>query len=319
MSRKNFKDQAADFSMDLIIDSTAKETKTDNLTDDIVETLNASSDKSVTILYGNPEMFVPYHDEKLRLPLRDGEEHERLVESIKKNGIMNPITVVTTADGKYEILQGHNRVEVCKELGIEVPYIIRDDLSEDSRTLVVIDTNVLNRQNKDIAPSQFAYIIKKKFDAEKHQGVSLGTEYPKHTGDKIGEEYGLSRKMIGKYLKINELTELAKQILDNKEITMKFAYELAFFPDNMQNLIINLLNEYTINDKILHSLRMNMGDREFDTESEMIRFIEDQLTVKEKKTRTFDYRNVKKYIPKEIQEDDIEEYIIKAIKAYRNY
>lgn len=314
MARKSFKEQAVDFSAGLL-----NEKPSDNLTDDIVETLDKTSNKGFEILYGDPDIFIPYHDEKLRLPLRQGEERDRLVESIKQNGVLDAINVITASDGKYEVLQGHNRIEICKELGLKVPYIVRDDLPEDSQTLVVIDSNILNRQNKDIPPSQFSYILKKKYDAEKHQGVTSGTGYQKLTSEKIGEDYGLSDKMIRVYVKINNLTDIAKKSLDNGEMSLKTAYQLAFMPEDVQNLIINLLGEYIVNEKNLKTLKDDLSGRVFENKEEMTRFVETHLAERERKPRKFDYRNVQKYIPKEIGETDIEDYIIKAIKAYRGY
>ena len=314
MARKSFKEQAVDFSAGLL-----NEKPSDNLTDDIVETLDKTSNKGFEILYGDPDIFIPYHDEKLRLPLRQGEERDRLVESIKQNGVLDAINVITASDGKYEVLQGHNRIEICKELGLKVPYIVRDDLPEDSQTLVVIDSNILNRQNKDIPPSQFSYILKKKYDAEKHQGVTSGTGYQKLTSEKIGEDYGLSDKMIRVYVKINNLTDIAKKSLDNGEMSLKTAYQLAFMPEDVQNLIINLLGEYIVNEKNLKALKDDLSGKIFESKEEMTSFVEAHLAEKERKPRKFDYRNVQKYIPKEIGETDIEDYIIKAIKAYRGY
>lgn len=314
MARKSFKEQAVDFSAGLL-----NKKPSDNLTDDIVETLDKTSNKGFEILYGDPDIFIPYHDEKLRLPLRQGEERDRLVESIKQNGVLDAINVITASDGKYEVLQGHNRIEICKELGLKVPYIVRDDLPEDSQTLVVIDSNILNRQNKDIPPSQFSYILKKKYDAERNQGT-FGNGFQKCRPDeKVGEEYGLSGKMIRIYVKINSLTEIAKKSLDSGEITLRSAYQLAFMPEDVQNLIINLLGEYIVNEKNLKALKDDLSGKIFESKEEMTNFVEAHLAEKERKPRKFDYRNVQKYIPKEIGETDIEDYIIKAIKAYRGY
>ena len=125
--------------------------------------------------------------------------------------------------------------------------------------------------------------------------------------------------MIRIYVKINSLTEIAKKSLDGGEITLRSAYQLAFMPEEVQNLIINLLGEYIVNEKNLKVLKDDLSGRIFESKEEMTSFVEAHLAEKERKPRKFDYRNVQKYIPKEIGETDIEDYIIKAIKAYRGY
>lgn len=274
--------------------------------------------ESKDILYLDPDDFIPYANEKLRLKLHSGEERERLKESIQQNGIFNPILCHKKGD-KYEILSGHNRVDICKELEIKVPCIVKDGITKDEADLIVIDTNLLNRQRSDYKPTNFAYILKVKFDAEKHQGISKGPEVTKHTGDKIGEEYGLSRKTIYRYIKLNDLVDIAKSVTDSGELQIKAAFELAFLPADIQTLIVNLLDEYTINEKVLHSLRMNLDDKHFTSNEDMIAFVKSQLSEKNSNPRKFDYRNIKKYLPKDIKDNEIEDYVIQAIKAYRGY
>ena len=139
------------------------------------------------------------------------------------NGIFTPVICVKKED-KLMILSGHNRVDVAKELNIEVPYILKKDISDEEMELICIDDNLIHRQRSDYKPMQLAYLIKVKMDAEKHQGKSLGTEFPKNTGDKIGEEHALTRRMIGKYLKLNDLVDKAKELVDNKIVTISAGY-----------------------------------------------------------------------------------------------
>lgn len=76
-----------------------------------------------TIEYVNTELLVPFKDHTFKL--RDGEEKEQLLESIKSQGTIEPLIVRPSFPaGKYEIISGHRRMEACKELGIEnVPAI----------------------------------------------------------------------------------------------------------------------------------------------------------------------------------------------------
>ena len=63
------------------------------------------------------DLLVPFENHPFKK--RNGIEHQELTESIKENGLLEPIIVRSFPAGKYEIISGHRRVEACKELGSE--------------------------------------------------------------------------------------------------------------------------------------------------------------------------------------------------------
>lgn len=296
------------------------ETPEDNLTKSIVKELENQAETVNEIPTAPADMFIPYNDEKLRLDLHYGEDRERLKESIQLNGIFTPVICVKNND-KFMILSGHNRVDIAKELNINVPYILKNDLSHEEMELICIDDNLIHRQRNDYKPMQLAYSIKVKMDAEKHQGVALSNGYSKLTGDKIGEEHGLTRKMINIYLKLNELIDEAKQLVNEKKISIRLAYELAFLDDDSQQIILDYLSDFKINEKMVNAIRNNIIDKEFKTYEDKKIFIESQLMqlrVTVTQSHKLDFRKVRKVIPKDIKDEDVEEYVIKAINFYNN-
>lgn len=314
MARRNrFMEQETDF-MSMLNDESAE----DNLTKSIARELNKNSESTNEIHTALPDKFIPYDDEKLRLDLHKGEDRERLKESIKLNGIFTPVICVERAD-KLMILSGHNRVDVAKELNIEVPYILKDNLSNEEMELICIDDNLIHRQRTDYKPMQLAYSIKVKMDAEKHQGVTLSNGYSKLSGDKIGEEHGLTRKMINIYLKLNSLIDEAKNQVDQKKISIRLAYEIAFLDSESQQIIIGYLKDYKINEKMVKSIRNDIGNRNLESFEEKKAYIESQLMrlrVTVTQSHKFDFRRVRKYIPEKIKDEEAEEFIIEAIKFY---
>ena len=76
------------------------------------------------------DMLIPYHNHKFEL--YTGERLEDMVTSIKENGVLSPIVVQPAADGKYEILIGHNRWNASKIAGLPtVPAIVTPFVSND--------------------------------------------------------------------------------------------------------------------------------------------------------------------------------------------
>lgn len=85
-----------------------------------------------------------------------GERLENMIQSIKNFGVIVPI-IVWENNNEFIILSGHNRVEVCKILSIEeIPCIIKRNLSLSEATLIVTETNLIQRSFSDLSHSERA-------------------------------------------------------------------------------------------------------------------------------------------------------------------
>ncbi|AAO36446.1 ParB/RepB/Spo0J family partition protein [Clostridium tetani] len=154
--------------------------------------------------------------------LYEGERLNDMVESIKEFGVIVPI-VVRTIGTSYQILSGHNRVNAAKLVGIlKVPAIIKEGLTEDEATLIVTETNTMQRSFSDLLHSERAAVIYTRHKAMANQGIRndllneierlsksneikedetfspLGKKLRTH--EEIGETYKLSKNSIARYL-----------------------------------------------------------------------------------------------------------------------
>lgn len=290
----------------------------DNMTTDIVNDLDTVvKNQNDEIGHAKADVFKPYYDEKLKLDLHEEEEKERLKESIEQNGIMVPVI----CDEDYMILSGHNRVNIALELDIEVPYIMKKGLSKEQKDLICIDTNLLNRQLSEYKVSQLAYILKVKMEAEKHPGRMLNGS-TMLTGDKIGDNYKLTRNMVYRYIRLyDKLHTDVLELVDANAITFKTAYEFTYFTQEEQLKIIELRNQIKLSDKILKKLREEIAADKEKYNQDNLWFIKSklmELCLTKSQVHKLDYRNIKKYIPKQISEAEVEDYVIKALKAYQD-
>ena len=100
-----------------------------------------------------------------RSDLRAGTEDatlKNLAADIKNRGLINPITVRSLEDGKYEVIAGQRRVLACIEIGWkEIEAIVRDDLSDDEASLLSLTENV---QRADMNPMDKARAYKRVYD-----------------------------------------------------------------------------------------------------------------------------------------------------------
>ena len=99
----------------------------------------------------------------------DNEDMDKLVESIKSQGIISPLIVRlkdNTTD-EYEVISGHRRLHASKRAGLtEVPALIYP-LDRTEAAIAVVDSNLHREQ---ILPSEKAFAYKMKMEALKEQG-----------------------------------------------------------------------------------------------------------------------------------------------------
>lgn len=85
--------------------------------------------------------------------VKDDEDMEKLVESIRNNGVLTPIIVRKKEDERYETIAGHRRKHACKKLGLMVIPAIAREISRDEAVIAMVDSNL---QREVILPSEKA-------------------------------------------------------------------------------------------------------------------------------------------------------------------
>lgn len=184
-----------------------------------------------------------------------------MVKSVKMNGILNPAIVRKLENGNYQMISGHRRKEACKQAGLSsIPCIVHD-LSDEEATVLMVDSNMTQREF--ILPSEKAFAYKMKLDAiKKNAGrpqKNLGQVDPnkipdnennlgqldpnKFSRDQIAEETGESPKQISRYIRLTYLIpDLMKKVDDGK---IKFipAVNISFLNKKQQQCVDNLLDD----------------------------------------------------------------------------
>ena len=211
------------------------------------------------------DRLVPFS--KHAFTLYQGERLDDMVESIRKNGVIVPIIVRTTEEvDKFEIISGHNRVYASGLAGLEkVPAVIKVGLSDEDALAYFILTNVYQRGFRDLKISEQAFAIamryKKLFDAKKLAaideelsimelgGKSAGQVAPVvpppkgNTRDLIANDYGLSRMTVSRLVRINELYDELKKLVDTGNIRIRPAVELSFLPMEVQKMLYECMSK----------------------------------------------------------------------------
>ena len=84
--------------------------------------------------------------------VKDDEAMKTLKESVKERGIVLPLLAFNNEDGEPELISGHRRLWVARELGLETVPVIMKRVDRSEATLLMGITNFMNRQK--VLPSE---------------------------------------------------------------------------------------------------------------------------------------------------------------------
>ena len=163
--------------------------------------------------------------------VKDDDDMEQLTESIRQQGVLNPIMVRPLDTGEYEVISGHRRLHACKKAGIEMipAFIYSMDRSE--AIVAMVDSN-LHRDK--LLPSEKAFAYKMKMDALKHQGTSsqLGTK--QRTDELIAAQTNESRNQVQRYIRLTNLIPGILKLVDEQRMALTPAVEISYLTEEEQ-------------------------------------------------------------------------------------
>ncbi len=192
--------------------------------------------------------------------LYDEYKKKEMIESIRINGIMQPLIVRPIKDGKYQILAGHNRRRCARELGInKYPCIIKENLTDDEAKIYLIDTNLCTRDK--ISPMERARAYKIKYDTYKKRNIksSMFEEVKK---DNVGalstlmKEEKTSNASIQRYLRLTYLIPVLQDFADKGKLSLTVGEKLSFLPNEEQKFVAEIIKDnIKINDNMAQKIR----------------------------------------------------------------
>jgi ParB family chromosome partitioning protein len=181
-----------------------------------------------------------------KFALYSGERLEDMVQSIKQNGILNPI-IVRPLGVEYEILSEHNRTNAARLAGLAaVPAVIKTGLTDEEAEIYVIETNLIQRGFSDLAISEQAAVVAMRysemFNAEKVNAIraelqGFSSEDKKPPAEAIGGEYGLGSRTMSRLIRIDKLNESLKELVDSGELSVCTGVKLSFLPSETQECL----------------------------------------------------------------------------------
>jgi len=155
-------------------------------------------------------------------PRRDmqPEALEELAESIKAQGVMQPIVVRAIDDKRFEIIAGERRWRATQLAGLDtIPALIRDVPDEAAVAMALIE----NIQREDLNPMEESLALQR-----------LQREF-ELTHAQVAEAVGKSRTTVTNLLRLTNLREEVQRMLEHGDLEMGHARALLSLPSEEQS------------------------------------------------------------------------------------
>jgi ParB family chromosome partitioning protein len=231
------------------------------------------------------------HEEPNRRRTLDPEEYERLKENLRHNDLVTPVVVRIRAKGGYEIVSGHNRTEIFRDLcRTSIPAVI-SKIGDDKVNRDAFYANLLHSTLPDY---------------EKYLGFrQMLVDHPALTIQELAKSSGYSDSQISRIMTFGDLPDKAHKILKNNPavIGANLAQELAFATKdgNGEKVIeaIELLSKRQLTQEQAKDFVL----KDPKAKSHKEKPVPELVTIKRGKTPYCKYRRVEKVIRLEFKTD----------------
>lgn len=291
-----------------------------NLLDDMFTTQeqrdDAKREKVINIKITDIDDF-PKHPFKVLA----NEDMKNMIASVKEYGVLSPTLVRQKSDGRYEMISGHRRkfASQCANLNT-IPCIVRN-LTDDEATILMIDSNLSQREK--ILPSERAFAYKMKLEAIKHQGrKECLTSTPlveKLSSEIIGSENNESREQVRRYIRLTYLNTELLDLVDNGTIAFRPAVELSYLKKDEQEILVDFIKYNQSTPSLEQAIKLKKLSQENLLDVDEMHDILSSLKPNQKSKLKFDRERLRTVLPKNIEENKIEDYVVKSIEYYTKY
>lgn len=259
--------------------------------------------------------------------VQENEDLSKLKESIKDNGVLEPIIVRKKENNRYEIIAGHRRKFASELLGNNfIPCIVRN-MTKEEAIVYMVDSN-LHRTN--ILPSEKAKAYKMKMNALKAQGkrndlTSSPLATKLDTATLVGKEQGESRDQVYRYIKLNDLIPELLEMVDNSvlnekpSIAFRPAVEISYLSKDEQEMLFNSIEYSDATPSHAQAIKLR---KESELNGLTEEFIENLMNEEKPNQITkikISENKIKSVMPKNYKVNNMEDFIVKAVEYYSRH
>ena len=287
--------------------------KEENFIDELFGKTEETKPTTTEIVNMSVGSIVP----NLKNPYKYREEDMKpLVDSIRENGIIQPIMV--RKDDKadvYEIISGHRRYLAATRLEMtEVPVVVLD-ISKEEADIILVDSN-LHREH--ILHSEKAFAYKMKMDALKQQGKRTDL-----TSDQVGPKLSAgevsdtdSASQVKRYIHLTKLIPKLLAMVDENKISFSVGVELSYLTKTEQTDLFKFIEAELCTPSLSQAQKLKKLSQEGKLSSEEISSIMKQPKANQVVTVKIPDDKISKYLKSNATQKEKEDFLAKAVEYY---
>ena len=197
--------------------------------------------------------------------VKDDEAMKALMESIRDKGIVLPLLAFTNEDGEPELISGHRRLWVARELRLETVPVIMKKVDRSEATFLMGISNFMNRQK--VLPSErgftYAAMLKAlKADKNRENGTAR---------DLLAKRLSDDARQISRFIRLTELIPDLLKLVDAGKLGLRPASELSYLSADTQAVIFQIYTETGTKPEMMSIKQMREIEEERDLDAEEIR------------------------------------------------
>lgn len=195
--------------------------------------------------------------------VRDDEDMQKLVDSIRENGVLTNLTVRRRAEGGYEIISGHRRFHAAQRAGLDRVKVQVRDIDDDQAIIDMVDSNI---QREHISPMEKAKAYAMKLNAIKHQGsrtdLTSGQIVQKLSVEKVAEGTTDGYKTIQRFIRLNNLVPDLQKKVDDGSLKFNPAVELSYLSPSEQNDFLDYIESQSCSPSLSQAQKLKAASKD---------------------------------------------------------
>lgn len=195
--------------------------------------------------------------------VRDDEDMQKLVDSIRENGVLTNLTVRRRTEGGYEIISGHRRFHAAQRAGLDSVKVQVRDIDDDQAIIDMVDSNI---QREHISPMEKAKAYAMKLNAIKHQGsrtdLTSGQIVQKLSVEKVAEGTTDGYKTIQRFIRLNNLVPDLQKKVDDGSLKFNPAVELSYLTPTEQNDFLDYIESQSCSPSLSQAQKLKTASKE---------------------------------------------------------
>ena len=289
--------------------------------DDLFKTdVERSADRQERVQIVPAEQVFPYARQPYSVD-RPSADLVRLMDSIERTGIAEPLIVRPRSEGGYEIISGHRRDYCAKVVGLDTRPVIVRNYSDEDADILVVDYNI-NREN--LLPSEKAKAYKLKLDAMKRQGARTDLTSDQlgpmlsgvRTNQVLAEQVSDSKTQVQRYIRLTNLIPPLMEAVDTGKLKFVPAADyISHLTEKEQTYLQFLMERDEVSPSVDQAQRLKQISAEGKLENNIIDLIMREEKPLERKV-TLRNDRLQKYFPASYTPKQMEDVIIKLLEGW---